>query len=409
VTTAQEYPAGWLTQFRRGVVAGFVLLAVAVLLTAVPTFLAWLAPGTDTTSAGSALKAAVLIAVSGNHGGLVLDGTAVTLSPMLITLMLGWLAANHARRLDSTTGFAGLVVGYTLITAIAASWAQLGSTRLPFGRSVLAAFLFVLVVGGAARFGPTVWAGLPARWCLVARAAAAACAVYLLAGALLAAAALAGHFSQAGDLQNRLMGGAAGLPIALLGIAATPNATLSGVGYLTGVGFHLGGLTHISPFSVQRGTLPAFPLLAAVPSGAPGWIGVTAAILTALAAGWVVHRILRTNRESAQPAAAGVLDSALTAAMAGSCLGLLGMLAAGSMGTRALRQVGVTGWLVALAAFAILSASSLFWLGVTLLRARRGADGHALALPFARKVGEAAAQDEPVESETAGRRLRSTG
>ncbi|HST48738.1 DUF6350 family protein, partial [Jatrophihabitans sp.] len=250
-STDQQHPAGWLTRFRRGVIAGVGLLATALGCCAVPTFLAWLMPGADTTPALSALKAAALVTLAGAHGGVVLAGATVTLAPLLVTALLGWLVAGHARRQESWSGFAGLVVGYAAASTVLAVWARLGSSHAPTGRSAIAAALFVLVVGGLARSAEDLWSRLADRWQQVCRAAALVTAGYLAAGALLSAGMLLAHFSDAAALQRQLAPGAAGLPVALLGIAATPNAVLAGVSYLTGPGFDIGAHTSVSAFSVS--------------------------------------------------------------------------------------------------------------------------------------------------------------
>jgi hypothetical protein len=370
----EDLPAGWLTQFRRGVVAGAGLVALAVLLTAIPTFLAWFAPGADSTSAGHALKAAVLIAVAGNHGGLVLDGTPISLVPLLVTVLLGWLVAVHSRRPDTRTGFAGLVVGYTAMTGAAAAWATLGRTHVPLLSSVVAAFVFVLVIGSGSRAAADRWRALGPRQRGVARAAAGICAVYVLAGTALAGSALVMHLQQAGDLQARLSAGVGGLPVALIGVAAAPNAVLASIGYLAGPGFDIGSNTSISVFAVHRGQLPIFPLLAGLPSGTPATaFGVSAAVLVALLAGWIAVRLLRAGGASASSAGGQLTDLLVSGLLAGGVLAALTTLGAGSLGSGSLRHIGATGWQVGLAVAGLVSVTSACWSALYRLRSSHGA------------------------------------
>ncbi|MGX7680959.1 cell division protein PerM [Jatrophihabitans sp. DSM 45814] len=356
-----DYPPGWLTQFRRGVVSGFVLLIVAVLIMTIPVSLAWLAPGADSTSAGHALKAAVLITVAGNHGGLVLDGTRVTLTPLLVTMLLAWLVLNQARRQETDNGFAGLVCGYTAANAIAAHWSALGTTRVEAGRSSLAACGFILVVGGAARYLPPRWHALSQRWRQVGVGALGITAVYAFAASLLAAGALAMHLHGAAHQQATLATGAGGLPVAFVGIAGIPNAVLSGVGYLAGPGFTVGSHTSISILSATHGPLPVFPLLAAVPSGGPAiWLGTTIGAATALAAGFVAARLVGHR----------LVDALFSALLAGFGVAVLCTLAGGSLGPGSLNHVGSIGWQVG-SALAVLSATaSSIWVGANALRQR---------------------------------------
>jgi hypothetical protein len=377
---AEDYPAGWLTQFRRGVVAGVVLLIRAILLAAIPTFVAWFAPGADSTSAGSALRTAMLVAISGNHGGFVLDGTSVTLTPLLVTGMLGWLVASNARRVETTSGFLGLVVGYPLATAVATRWARFGETGVPLFASTLAAGLFVLLVGGLARFAPDRYHRLAPRWQRVGRAALVAMLVYLVAGALLAATMLVAHLHGATMVQARLATGAGGLPVTLIGIAAVPNAVLAAVGYLAGPGFAVGGHTSVSMFAVHHGPLPLFPMLAGLPSGPPATaLGVSIGVLTAAVAGWASYRLV--SRGDDVRTSLLVLADLLTAAvLAGLGLAVLSTLAAGSLGAGALQHIGSTGWLVGCAAASVVTVASAGWLGIDKLRHRSSARRPAAAL-----------------------------
>jgi hypothetical protein len=419
MANSDEYPAGWLTQFRRGAVGGVLLFVLAVVLTAIPTFLAWLAPGADSTSAGRALKAAMVVAISGNQGGVVLNGTSVSLSPLLVSLLLGWLVVGQARGQDTAIGFAGLVTGYTVATAMAAHWSQLGATRVPVASSAVAACCFVLLVGGAARFGPAYWNRLAERWRQVGKAAAGICAVYVLAAALLAAGVLATHLHEAARLQGVLAGGAAGLPVALLGIAATPNAVLSGVGYLTGPGFEVGSHTSVSMFAVVHGQLPVFPLLAGVPSGRPATaLGAAVGVLTALVAGWLAVRLVSGSaRPSDRPVADVGIDVLLAALGAGVMLAGLSALAAGGVGSGSLSHVGATGWQVGAAIVALASAASAIWVGIDRLRHRAAgvqASVEGPPAPRLRQVpgpapSESSGRDDGSGPDREERRLRSTG
>ncbi|HEY0168037.1 MAG TPA: DUF6350 family protein [Jatrophihabitans sp.] len=377
-STDRQHPPGWLTRFRHGVVAGVGLLLIAVGSCSLATFAAWLMPGADTTPAISALKAAALTVLAGAHGGVVLAGAQVTLAPLLVTGLLGWLVAVHARRQDSWSGFAGLALGYTLASAVLAGWSRLGSTYAPVSRSTIAALLFTLVVGGGARSAEHLWSRLPTRWQQVSRAAALVAAGYLLAGALLSAGMLLVHFSEAVALQRQLAPGAAGLPVALLAISATPNATLAGVSYLTGPGFDLGAHTSVSAFEVSSGRLPVFPLLAGLPLERSAALAGSLAILAmALLAGWAVLRTV-PQAQAAQPGTAWrhrLIDCAAVAGLVGALLAALTGLAAGDLGRGALRGVGAAWWAVGLSVASLVLLAAAFWCGVQALRDRFAEQG----------------------------------
>ncbi|MDQ2836630.1 MAG: DUF6350 family protein [Actinomycetota bacterium] len=362
-----ELPAGWLTLFRRGVLSGAGLLLLAIGLCAIPAFAVWLVPGADTTPASSAVKAGALLALSASHGGIELNGTVVTLTPLLVTLALAWLTAGQARRAESWSGVVGLAVGYGAAAAAVAGWARLGSTEAPVTRTALAAMLFIALVGGTARTVEIGWSRLSDRWQRVCQAALAASCCYLLAGSLLAAAMLAGHFHEAAAMQRQLAPGAAGLPVALLGVAAVPNAVLAAVGYLTGPGFELGTHSSVSVLSVSHGQLPIFPLLAGVPHGRPATVfGLLAILVLAAAAGWLVLRMVAESESWTQR----LFDVALAAVLTGGLLATLSALAAGRIGSGALRGIGPTWWAVGACTVLVLLAGSAAWLAVEVLRGK---------------------------------------
>jgi hypothetical protein len=337
----EDYPAGWLTQFRRGVVAGLATVVAAVGSASVVTLVAWFIPGADTASAMGAIKAAGLVVLSGHHGGVSLDGTTVTLTPLLVSMLLAWLVVSGARRAESGSGVAGLVVGYSGGCALLASWAQLGQTHAPVLRSTLAACAFATIVGGIGRYWQAGWAQLSDRWQRTVRAAGLALAWYLAAGAALTGAVLIAHAHGVTAVQHQVSPGAPGLPVALLGVAAAPNATVASVGYLTGAGFEVGSHTSVSMFAVAHGRLPIFPLLAAVPTGRPAVaVGVTLGALVALGAGWLIVRTVQRSQSWTDRA----LDAAAAAVLVGGGVTVLTVLASGGLGDGSLRHVGGTWW-----------------------------------------------------------------
>src|SRR6185503_10939198 len=345
--------------------AGLLLLLTA--LCAVPAFVTWLVPGADTSPASSAVKAGALLALSAPHGGLVLAGTPITLTPLLVTGALGWLVAGQVRRSQSWSAALGLPIGYGAATALLAGWARIGSTRAPVLASSVAALVFVAAVGLLVRAVQVGWPRLSDRARRVCRAAGVATGCYLAAGALLAAGMLVGHLSDAVALQRQLAPGAAGLPVALLGLAATGNAVLAGVGYLTGPGFAIGSHTSVSVAGVSAGPLPTFPLLAAVPHGRPATLaGLSLVLALALLVGWLVLRTLA-------PAEFWWLrlqDATATAGLTGLLLAVLSGLGSGSLGPGALQLVGERWWAVGGASVLVVLFGAASWLAVELVRGR---------------------------------------
>jgi hypothetical protein len=387
-----ELPAGWLTQFRRGVFSGAGLLLLLTALCAVPAFLAWLVPGADTSPASSAVKAGALLALSAPHGGLVLAGTPITLTPLLVTGALGWLVAGQVRRSQSWSVALGLPIGYGVAAGLLADWARLGSTRAPVLASSVAALVFVAAVGLLVRTVEVGWPRLPDRARRVCRAAGVATGCYLAAGALLAAGMLVLHLSDAVALQRQLAPGAAGLPVALLGLAAAGNAVLAGVGYLTGPGFAIGSHTSVSVAAVSAGPLPTFPLLAAVPHGRPATLtGLALVLVLALLVGWLVLRTLAAA-ESCWPR---LVVATVTAGLTGLLLAVLSGLGSGSLGPGTLRLVGERWWAVGGSSVLVVLFGAAAWLVVELVRGRAAVGEPARIYPLPAARLELAKAEQP--------------
>ncbi len=396
----EELPPGWLTQFRRGVFSGAGLLLLAVAGCTVPAFLVWLVPGADTTPATSAVKAGALLALAAAHGGIRLNGQAVTLVPLLVTVLLGWLVAGQARRSDSWSAVLGLSVGYGVGSGVLARWAELGSTRAPSLRSAVAGLLFVVIVGGGARAADEIWPRLSARFRQVMRAAAGVLAVYVGAGALLVTASLMFHFSEVSAIQRQVAPGAAGLPIALLGIGASPNAILAGIGYLTGPGAHLGSHTSVSAVSASHGRLPEFPLTAALPAHVVPALGVLLIALTAVLAGGLALRLVSAERG----VLARLTDAGAAAVLAGGVLAVASAVSSGGIGSGALSSIGTSWWAVGAASIGLVALGSAAWAVLGHLRSGAQTSAPASASRWLRSVPTEAEQVErPASKEKASK------
>jgi hypothetical protein len=366
VTRTDDLPAGWLTQFRRGMLSGAGLLLLAVAGCAIPSFAVWLVPGSDSSPASSAVKSGALLALAAAHGGIRLNGQQVTLVPLLVTGLLGWLIASQGRRAESWSSVVGLTAGYGIAAGLLAGWAGLGTTRAPGLPSALAGAGFVGVVSAVAYGGPGLWDRLADRHRRIVRAATGALCCYLGGGALLVAGSLLLHLSTAVALQRQVAPGLAGLPVALFGIGLAPNAALAGAGYLAGPGFAVGSHTQISVLASHHGALPAFPLLAAVPSGHPATaLGLIAVAAVALLAGWLCVRL--TRAEGGWPSR--LADVVLAALLAGGSLALLTALGSGGIGSGTLSSIGARWWAVGGCASLLMLAAGAGWLAVELLRA----------------------------------------
>ncbi|MDQ6851663.1 MAG: DUF6350 family protein, partial [Actinomycetota bacterium] len=249
---------------------------------------------------------------------------------------------------------------------VAVPFASLGTSRAPF-LGVGAAALLLFAASGLVAF---VRSSPLRQWCAeripdlavrAARGAAAAVAVYLCAGALLVAVALTVHHREVSTISHQVGGGWGGVPVLLLGMLAAPNAAIAGASYVAGPGFAVGAGTTVRITSAAHGTMPAFPLLGAVPSGSgatqPVWALV---IATPLLAAMAVARLAART-----PGWRARLDTAACAASAAGVIMLgLAWQGGGAVGNGRLHTVGASPWQFAVATAVEVGVLSLTWLGL---------------------------------------------
>jgi hypothetical protein len=217
------------------------------------------------------------------------------------------------------------------------------------------------------RLWRTTWRSRGARVRRTSAAAVTAVAVLLGGGALLVGSSLAAHGSRAAELFAAAPGPLGGGGLLLVGLAYVLTAVLWGACWLAGPGFAVGAGTAVGPFGHELGAVPALPLLAALPSGAPPtWAGALA-LLVPLTAGAAAGAVL--HRSTAGRSRRSVLvDVLLTAGWSGAAIAVLAALSAGAAGGQRLAQLGPTPELCGLAFAAETAVGAL--LAVEVLRRR---------------------------------------
>ena len=338
-----------------GVGAAAVCLVVALAAVAI----CWLPVSGDGNHAGSTIRAGLLTFLASLHGGVTVDGSHATWLPLGMLAAVGitaWRAgsglADAADELDehdpARLARAGLAqaAAFTAVALVAVHFAELGTSRASYLAVLVSAPVLFLATGGVAfvRASPLreqLADRFPATLLPVARVALAAVAVYLAAGALVVAASLAVHHDRVQLISQQVGGGWGGVPVLLLGVLAAPNAVVAGTSYLAGPGFALGSGTHVHLFGTAHGVLPAFPPLAAVPSGdGASALVVAAAIATVLLAGIVAAALA----DRAGTWLERFAHAAGSAVLAGVVLAVLGWQAGGAVGDGRLRAVGPSPW-----------------------------------------------------------------
>ena len=124
-----------------------------------------------------------------------------------------------------------------------------------------------------------------------------------------------------------------GLLLLLLNILYLPNAIIAALGYFSGTGFAVGAGSLVAPWSFHVNSIPAFPLLGALPKGVFHWtlFGIAVVVLCgALLVSWTVALNIRVLVQSI------VVSILLTAVLA--------YVGSGALITDAMSAMGVSPW-----------------------------------------------------------------
>lgn len=279
----------WLHYVLAGVgaaVAGWVLTTVLVTI-------AWFA--VPMGSLGAAMVVAVQVWLAGHGGGLYLDDTVWTLVPyglaalwcLLLTVVLRAVVPQDPGTDDAGDGDSADDPGDPAAPAIGGD--DPGSTRW---HSALAAAGYVVPLLVAATLtgppqqamrvlvGGLVVAMLALAWARPRRprwmshrvvvATLVGVGTMVATGAAALATALVLRRDHVGALVEELGGGVfGGLLTLFVQVLYLPQAVMWALSYGLGAGFTLGPETRIDPVVTQVGMIPGWPLLGAVPAGAP--------------------------------------------------------------------------------------------------------------------------------------------
>jgi hypothetical protein len=344
----------WRAAIWTGLGAAIVCATLAIVAVAV----CWLPVSGAGGRANSAIRAGLLTFLASVHGGVTVDGVAATWLPLgmlLVVAVTAWRAGSGLAdaaealgehdRLRLALAAVAQAATFTAGTMAAAPFATLGTSRASLPGVGAAAFGVFILTGGVAFVRSTAlraWFGerLP-RWLgPVVRAGAAATLVYCAIAALVMAGSLVAHHAQVESLSAALGGGPGSVPVLLLGILAAPNAVAAGVGYLSGPGFTVGTGTTVTLFGSAHGTLPAFPVLGAIPGERAGPVVWAAAALAALGAAIAITRVASRAQRWL-----GSLGLAALGSLAGGLFVLvLTWQGGGAAGDGRLRTVGASPW-----------------------------------------------------------------
>lgn len=310
------------------------------------------------------------------------DGSISAL-PFGLVLIPGWLlwrAGSWAtkrsgaclwRDVRATVGIAAGV--YATIGLLVAS----ATASEDFAVSPLVALLgtgtfALLVFGGGASREAGLWPSLVDRFSpgfrLRIRAASVGLAFVVFCAALLLAASLALHFSDGLTVLDALSPGLIGnILLLVLGIAYLPNALVWVSSFLFGPGFAIGEGTIVSPFAVEAGSVPTFPLVTAIPSTVGSWMPVL--LVMPLIAGALATRVGRRETPLAVLKVYSLIERVWIAALAAFVVLVAALIAGGSLGNGQMSDLGPSALLTALAAFVLLLVGGILGDSLRALRA----------------------------------------
>jgi hypothetical protein len=358
----------------RGALAAAWAVAVGVACLIVLSLVVWAADSSSTASAGGATRFAVQLWLLAQRTPMrIPSGGALTIPPMALTVLVGLLVARGAAIVarggecddarQGATIVAAVTLPYAVLATVLAAVAPSSSLR----PSVGAAFVCAAIVGGvgsaigvargAGLFG-LAWRSLPAAARGSLDAAGCAAGVLVSAAVLLTIGATFAHTQELGTVVDSYRGGAGEFSMILLSVLYVPNAVCFAFGYLVGPGFAVGAGTSVAYGGVHLAAMPAFPLLAAVPTGQSPWQITAVFVAAVVGAGALAgQRIVRRpdldlSARLRRAGSAGAIVAVGAAVLAG--------FSGGPSGPGRLSTVGASPWQVGLfagAEIAVLAAA----------------------------------------------------
>ena len=277
-----------------------------------------------------------------------------------LPLLLLHRAGRHSTRSAALPGpreaarlVLAVAVPYALAAALVAASTASGAVRPDQVRALLGALLVAVAGAGSGvlrevgLFG--LAARLPRRLGALAAGSAAALGVLVAGGAAVAGLSLALHARRATELAGATAPGVVGaVALLALGVLLVPNAAVWGLSWTAGPGFAVGVGTSVAPLGTSLGPVPAFPLLAALPSGdVPLWAGAVALAVPVCAG--VLGGVLLARRLAISSAATAALEASLLGPGVGLAVTVLCALSGGPLGGGRLSAVGPSPWKVGLA------------------------------------------------------------
>ncbi len=383
--TAHDMPSREFATVLTAAMAALWAMSVGVLAVVALVLVGWLVDGRTGADAAQAAQIALQAFLLAHGATLTVDWGVVGLLPLGLTLLPAWLlmraGASVARRRDVKTlpqvgeAVAALTIVYAVLAVLLTTLANTDAAsaeplRAGAGAGILAVAASAVGVVRVSGLGRLPVAGFPGPRRASAAAVSAGCLAVVAGGALAVAIALAVDTGRYAELSRAVAPtGTGAVGLALAGLLLLPNAVLFAASVGVGPGFALGRGTWVGAFDVHLDTVPALPLLAALPDGGqPPLAALLIPVLAGIAIGVVLIRRLDIDDErspisaAAWAAACGVLTGAL--------LGVAAYAAGGPLGSGQLATIGPSGWVTAAYAAVELAVLAAFTAGILRWRER---------------------------------------
>ncbi len=292
---------------------------------------------------------------------------SISALPMGFIIIPGWLlwrAGSWASRRSGAClwqdirPMVGIGAGVyaTIALFVATSTANEGASVAPLSAAIGAGFFALLVFGAGATKEAGLWPSIVDRFTPKARirmrAGLIAFGTIVAGSAVLLAVSLALHFSTGLTILDTLAPGLIGnLLLFILGLAYLPNALIWTSGFVVGPGFAVGQDTIISPFVIQAGGVPSFPLLGAVPEATATWM--PAVLLIPLIAGGIAMALISGKRPLRAFERTALIERVWVAGFCATFMLIASWFAGGGLGSGRLVSVGPNAFFVAAATFVL--------------------------------------------------------
>ena len=391
-TAATSPSSAFPSALRAGSLAAVGTWTVVVL----PALVGWVAAPETSVGWFSAVSLASAIWFLGHGQSVGAGGVAISMTPLLLTLVFVYVCYRWARRLAATERLRvgaddwsrvarwgvvpGFLVGYGVVSAVFALF-TLGGPATPGVAAVVGSLLVPLAALGFVmlrphddsapafvrtwfRRGPT-W--LPSVWRIGWRGAG----LLLGVGLALVLARVVLSWSAVIDIQSQYGAnlGALGV-IALAQVALLGNATTWALSFVAGPGFQIALGSTVGPAAAQPGLLPLVPLFGALPEATDYPAAMYAVVLVPVAVGaWLGSRV-ESALEFFGNVRARLAATATAASLAVAVVVGLSALGHGAVGVDRLSAVGPHVWSFAAALLAEVVGGALLWVGLLLLRER---------------------------------------